>query len=499
MSSVALARDGSLAVSHWRLHAALLAAAGALILALFARDVGDIAAIWWTSSTFEHCLLIPPILTWLVWHRRDALAAAIPAAWWPGLLLAGGGAALWILGEAGEIALARHLALLAMLQGAVVALTGPAVTRILLFPLAYAIFLVPFGSELVPPLQTATAAMAMGLLALSGPAATLDGVFITTPTGFFEVAEACAGVNFLIAMLAFATLAAHLLFTSWSRRIGFVAFALAASIVANGARAWTTIVVADRVGIEFAAGFDHIVYGWVFFAVVLGGVTAIGWRFAEPVRSGYAAPAPAKSASLGPALLALAALVVAPSLWAATAAKAGREDLPRAVALPDVRGWERAPFTGLAWQPRYDGVDHRLIGRYRDAKGVTVDLAIAVFGWQGEGRELIGFGQGAVDLDGAWTWAADLKPPPGGKSERLLGAKGASRVAWTFYRLGNTLTGSATRVKLETARARLTGGSQAAVAIVLSATDEAALGRFRRDLPPLDALADAVVARARGR
>lgn len=496
MTSAALAGAHRFA-TPWRLHGALIAGACALTLVLFARDARDIWAIWWTSSTFEHCLLVPPILGWLVWQRREALATTEPVAWWPGLLLVACGALLWILGEAGEMALARHLALLAMLQGAVVTLTGPAVSRVLLFPLTYAIFLIPFGAELVPPLQTATAAMAMGLLALSGPAATLDGVFITTPTGFFEVAEACAGVNFLIAMLAFATLAAHLLFTSWPRRIGFVLFALTASILANGARAWLTIVIADRAGIEFATGFDHIFYGWVFFAVVLAGVGAVGWRFAEPSRNRDRPTVAAKPVALAPTLAALAALVVAPSLWAATVAQAGREALPNAIELPEARGWARAPIAGLAWQPRYDGADHRLLGRYRHAGGATVDLAVAVYGWQGGGRELIGFGQGAAG--GAWTWAADLAPPSGGKAERLRGPRNAARVAWTFYRVGDTLTGSATRVKLETARARLTGGSQAAVAITLSAADEATLTRFRRDLPPLDTLADAVVAQARGR
>ena len=74
----------------------------------------------------------------------------------------------------------------------------------LLFPLSYMLFLVPFGDELIPALQTITARLTVALTHLSGIKADIDGVFINTPVGLFEVAEACSGVKFLIAMAALA-------------------------------------------------------------------------------------------------------------------------------------------------------------------------------------------------------------------------------------------------------------------------------------------------------
>ena len=46
-------------------------------------------------------------------------------------------------------------------------------------------------------------------------------------------------------------------------------------------RAWGTIYIAQSQGLEFAEGFDHIFYGWVFFAIVLAALLAIGWRWFE--------------------------------------------------------------------------------------------------------------------------------------------------------------------------------------------------------------------------
>ena len=141
MSTLAI-HAGSEETSAWRTHLVALGFVAAAILALFLGDAADIVAIWWESSTFNHCLLIGPIIAWLVWERLPELRRLAPAAWAPGLVLAGAGALGWLLGEAGGIAFARHLGLLFMLEGAVIACLGKAVARGLAFPLFYALFLV---------------------------------------------------------------------------------------------------------------------------------------------------------------------------------------------------------------------------------------------------------------------------------------------------------------------------------------------------------------------
>ena len=77
----------------------------------------DMASIWWNSATFNHCLLIPPIIGWLIWQRLPELRQLAPAAWWPGLLLVGAGALGWLLGEASGVDFARHLGLLLHASG----------------------------------------------------------------------------------------------------------------------------------------------------------------------------------------------------------------------------------------------------------------------------------------------------------------------------------------------------------------------------------------------
>ena len=263
----------------WRLPLLRLALAWAVLIALARADWSEMVRQWWDASTYNHILLVPPILAWLVRQRSDELARLVPRAWWPGFALLGCGLLAWLAGTAAGINLVGQFGAVVMLQAAVAVLLGPRVAAGLLFPLGYMLFLVPFGDELVPGLQMVTADIVIWLTHLSGVPAQIDGVFIDTPAGLFEVAEACSGVKFLVAMAALGTLVAHLCFSGWKRRALFLAAAVTVPVLANGVRAWGTIYVAQSQGIEFAAGFDHIVYGWIFFALVMTAVLGASWRF----------------------------------------------------------------------------------------------------------------------------------------------------------------------------------------------------------------------------
>lgn len=502
MASVAT-QNGSAGSPHpgWQRSLYYLGAAWAGLLLLFWRDAADMAAIWWSSSTFNHCLLIVPILVWLVHQRKALLAELEPKPWLPALLYCAAGAGGWLLGDAAGLGVARQLGLVIMLQGAVATLLGPNVVRGLLFPLFYMFFLVPIGEEAVPALQTLTAKMCMLFLDWTGIPAQIDGIFITTPTGYFRVAEACSGVKFLIAMVAYGTLVANLCFKRWSRRIVFLAACAIVPVIANGLRAFGTIYVAHHIDIDFAASFDHVVYGWIFFALVIAMVMGVGWPFFDKRPDAPAFDPAALQAAVPPTMnrpAAIAAILLVAALpfgWSAYVA-AKVSPVPARIFLPQVPGWQIVSYRPAAhWTPRFDGASHYLSGRYRNGNGQEADLFVVVYDRQGEGRELIGFGQGAVDPDGNWSWTADTPAPPGGKAERIK-TEGTAREVVSFYRVGGVISGSATRIKLATLQARLFDGDQQAVAILVSAEQRgdrpprAAIDAFVKSLGDIDKVAD---------
>jgi exosortase A len=493
----------------WRTALIRLGMAWAMIALVFARDAADMVMIWWDSSTFNHILLIPFILGWLVMQREEELKRIAPSVWAPGLLVMAAAATGWVLGEAAGVALARHLALVMFLQGSTLALLGPQVARALLFPLAYAFFLVPVGEEIVPQLQIITADISMALLGLTGIPAHIEGVFISTPTALFRVAEACSGVKFLIAMLAYGVLVANVCFKSWPRRIGIIAVAVIVPVLANGVRAFGTIYIAHHHGLDFAAGFDHIFYGWVFFALVLLLVMAIGWRFFDrQVSDPFIAPDLAERLAVQsrisspqprPVLAGAALLIAAPLAWTLAGLPAPAS-LPARPTLPAIAGWQQEAYApATQWNPRADGSNRTLIASFvRD--GRRVDVFAALYDGQSEGREVTGYGQGALDPDGEWSWVEAGPSFVDGRADVIAGPGRAVRDVATFYRVGEVQTGGNLAIRLESLKARLLRRSQSAMILIVSAersgngSERAAINALLADAGGPRNLADAVLA-----
>ncbi|NCP01573.1 MAG: EpsI family protein, partial [Sphingomonadales bacterium] len=329
-----------------------------------------------------------------------------------------------------------------------------------------------------------------------------------TPTGYFRVAEACSGIMFLIAMVAYGALVSNVCFQSWNRRILFMAAAVIVPVIANGIRAFGTIYIAHHTSLDFASGFDHIFYGWFFFAFVLILVMAIGWPFFDrsiddPIIDGDALrqkqTIQTTAQKLATVMAAMAAIILVPVVWTSILA-AQTSPVPDRIELPAVSGWEIVDYQPLyPWKPQFDGASHQLLGRYRNREtGEQVDLSIAVYDRQAEGREMVGYGQGALVPDSGWSRNRALDAPEGADAMELIAPGPVVRDVVSFYRIGDTLTGSATAVKLETLKSNIFGGPQQAVAILVSSEangDASALGSinaFLADLGPVDKLADAM-------
>ena len=496
-------------MTHWRSSLVALGLIILAILALFFRDAAAMMHIWWTSSTFNHCLVILPIIAWLIWQRKDEVATLTPAAWPRGLLFLAGAALLWVLGEAAGLGLLRHAALVFMVQAVCVTILGGQVARGLMFPLFYLIFLIPFGEELVPLLQTFTAKICVFLLEISRIPAKIDGIFITVPNGFYQVAAACSGVKFLVAMLAYGALAANVCFKSNKRRALFMLGAIIIPILANGVRAFGTIYIGYLTDTNFAKGFDHVVYGWFFFAFVMGLLMLVSWRYFDRKLEDpwLDTIPPAVPPSYSPLQAALSSFVVLllPTLWVLMVSNAGHILVEHQITLPEVAGWRRISYDDPhPWAPRFDGADHRLLGRYRNAAGETVDLSITLYGWQEEGKKIIGYGHGAIDPEGVWRWTSNEAAPANGKAERILGADKVTRLVESFYVVGGVASANPASIKLSTMSAKLFGGDQAAVAILVSAQEapdknaRAAVDHFTSALGSIDGLAKTYIATARG-
>jgi len=444
---------------------ALVAGVLALAILVYLPTARSMATIWSSSDTFTHGWLVLPAFLWFVWQRRAALRAAPLRPGWPGFALIASGGALWLLGELSGTQAPTHFALVLLAVGAVLAVTGLVWGRVLAFPLLFLFFAVPFGESAVPLLMDWTADFTVWALQWSGVPVFREGNDFQIPSGRWSVVEACSGVRYLLASLMVGTLYAWVMYRSPGRRALFMLASLLVPIVANWLRAYLIVMLGHLSDNRIAAGVDHLIYGWVFFGVVIFALFAVGARWREDQ-----APETAKALGRGepvrapqlalPAAGVLGALALWPLL--ATAMSAPVDARPIAAIAPEpVAGWQETSAEPARWRPQLQ--QPRAVGQWRYL-GDGFDVAVHV-GWfraQTQGSELVSSmnaeaaeksgwralsrGEAAAGIAGVpMVWREVVVRDEAGRSERL----------WIGYWLGERWTASDTQAKLDLAFDRL--------------------------------------------
>ncbi len=253
----------------------------ATLALLFHAEAAAAVATWIDSTAYNHCFLVIPIVGFLLWDRRGSLrgltAEPIPRV----ALLALPLGVVWLIAERLGMMEGRQLVAMSMLQVLLLAMLGRRLWRAVSGPLLYLYFLVPFGDFLTPKLQDITTWFIRHGLDVLGIPAYIDGYVIDIPEGSFFVAQACAGLRFLIASIAFGVLYSLLMYRSPWRRVIFIVMSIIVPIIANGFRALGIVWLGHFLGSADAAATDHILYGWIFFSIVILLLIAVGLPFRE--------------------------------------------------------------------------------------------------------------------------------------------------------------------------------------------------------------------------
>jgi exosortase A len=261
-----------------------LAVGIAAISGVFVREIRAAIEVWNASTAYSHCYLVLPMALYLLWERRELLARVRAAPDVRFALAAIPLTLLWLVAERLGIMEVRQLSVIAGVELLFLTVLGHQLFRRISGPLLFLFFLVPFGAFLTPALQQFTATFTILGLNLLGIPNFSDKFTIETPAGIFFVAEACAGLRFLIAAFAFGVFYSLLSYTSVMRRVVFIAASIVVPVIANGFRALGIVVLGQVLGSAEAAAADHLIYGWVFFSAVMLMLIAGGhvFRDAEP-------------------------------------------------------------------------------------------------------------------------------------------------------------------------------------------------------------------------
>jgi len=462
------------------------------------RDTGiAMATIWYRSETFTHGFLVLPIVLWLAWRQRDAMTAIMPKPMLGLFVFIVGAAFAWLLGELVAINAVTQLAFVFLLVSTVPAVLGWSITRCIIFPLSFLFFAVPVGEFLMPQLMEWTANFTVLALRLSGIPVYREGLQFVIPSGNWSVVEACSGIRYLIASLTVGTLFAYLNYQSTKRRILFVIVSLLVPVVANWLRAYMIVMLGHLSGNKLAAGVDHLVYGWLFFGVVIMLMFIIGARWSEPEPPGRTRAANASSMNdeldlgvLWTVATCFCILVATPhlALWAVNRSESAATVRPIALVAPAAlaKDWQATEPDTRNFKPAFQNPSAEINSSYRVADR-KVGLYIGYYRHQNYERKLISSENVlVVSKDPQWAHVTSAVKaiafngkPLTVRTAELRGAAlteqsdAARLVVWQIYWVNGMLTTSDYVAKAYSAFYRLIGrGDDSAAIVVYTAKDQ---------------------------
>jgi EpsI family protein len=332
---------------------------------------------------------------------------------------------------------------------------------------------------------------------------------IAVSAGYFEIAEGCSGMRYVIVSLALAAFFALNWYQRWSSRLLLLAAAIVASLVANWIRVYALIVIGDVTDMQhYLIAESHDGFGWVVYIISMAPLLWFAhWLEAreEAAASRHAgASAVKQSAALASPVAFLcvgalvAAIVASPVLIRSGAELPGE---PRTVALipQSFPPWEAA-MPAWDWQPVFQNPYLQAQEGFVGPSGDRMDVFVARYLQQQRDSKLIA---NANMLHPNWlhSAASTTQVMLGGEPRRIqeleVTARGQRRLVWAWYLVGGQPTHDRNTAKLLEIPALLNGRRDGAVIAISApcslpcdAARDAMTGFLKVTGPRLEMIAD---------
>ena len=225
------------------------------------------------DSYYSHGFLVPFVTAYLIWRQREQLRDGEPGFSWMGLAVIIAALMIHVFGTILYIFSVSGFSIFLLILGLSLFLFGERVTRIILSPLVFMIFMFPlpiaFISVLSFPLKLFVAKSGTWIASLIGIPVYREGFYIFIPAGSLLVGNPCSGLRSLIAFLALGSILAYISPLSLWRRGLILFLSVPTAIVSNVIRVPVLITISHYWGLEAAmpGGFWHDASGIMVFVI----------------------------------------------------------------------------------------------------------------------------------------------------------------------------------------------------------------------------------------
>jgi exosortase len=227
---------------------------------------------WIDDGDMSHGFFVPLVSGYLVWTRKDEILAASNRRNYWGLAIMAVAAVQYVLGHLAAELFINRTSLILSLAGMAVFIGSWGLLRILAFPLALLLFMVPIPAviynRITFPLQLFASRVAEVSLLIAGIPVIRDGNVLELAENRLSVVEACSGIRSLLSLTFLSLVYGYFYEKSNAIRATLLIATVPIAIAANAFRVSMTGFLYEYKR-EWAEGFFHSAEGWVIFMFAL--------------------------------------------------------------------------------------------------------------------------------------------------------------------------------------------------------------------------------------
>jgi len=387
---------------------AKIALYGLLLIGVYHSSVTFMISRW-EIEDYSYCYLIPFIVFYLIWEKRNKLASLPSVSSWKGLIPFILGIVFFWLGELGGEYFTLHISFWLVMVGICWMHLGWEKLKTIAFPLLFSLTMFPFPNflhyKISVNLKLISSQLGVAMMQLYGMSAYREGNVIDLGFTQLQVVDACSGLRYLFPLIVLGILLAYFFRAAFWKKAIIVISTIPLSIITNSLRIALTGILYEIWGAKVAEGFFHGFSGWFIFMFSLGVLLLemwilkrVGgkWLNGKLVESSSKELVESSSKDRGLKSLLQSQFIIAIILLGGTLALS--QGIEFREKIPIMKSFDRFPLKVGEWSGTCQTMEQKFIDaldlsdyaiiEYHDSAGKTVNFYVAYYESQRKGESI---------------------------------------------------------------------------------------------------------------
>jgi len=244
-----------------------------LLLSIYYSAFTLLVTVDWEKEAYSYCWLIPSIVLFLLWIKRNELSTIPSEPSWTGLLPVGLGIVFFWLGELGGEYFTLYVSFWLILVGLCLLHLGWKKVKTIGFALFFMLTMFPvpdfINTRIMLKLRMISSKLGVAMIQVYGLPVAREGNIIDLGFTKLQVVDACSGLHSLISLVVLCLLIVYFFKEHIWKRAVLLLSSIPLAIVTNSMRIAMTAILYKYFGAGVAEGFFHEFSGLLIFAICI--------------------------------------------------------------------------------------------------------------------------------------------------------------------------------------------------------------------------------------